>query len=773
MIKIQNNYFKIDTVNSTYLFKVNPIGTLENIYYGKIIDDSDNYLFLEEQNLFGAGINDRSEDDTYQIYNDCGSFEFSNCHRGDHRETFINISINDDHECEFLYDHYEIIHDFDIVELPTALNKLETLVIYLLDKSRNLELKLFYSIYKNSDVITRSATITNKSKSLVKIERFMSSQIDLIDKDYYIDTLPGTWAKERQINTEHLGYGTLKIDSKYGFSSARMNPFFVLKDKHTTETNGECYGFNLIYSGNHCAYIVRNSYNKVRVLNGINDSYFSWNLKAGDTFNSPESTVCYSSSGTNGITTNYHNFIKDNILRGKYQKLIRPIVFNTWEGVHRKFDEKELVDMAKTAKKFGAEIFVVDDGWFGLKNDGGSYIGDWFACKDKLPNGIEGLAKRIKEEAGLGFGLWFEPEMVAIDSELYKNHRDWVIENPNYKAQVAITRKVLNLAKPEVVDYLIETLSNQIKLANLQYLKWDCNRDISDVYSDNLENQGEYFHRYMLGFYRLIKTLTERFPDVLFESCAGGGNRVDMGILAYMPQFWCSDNTEPYDRMKIQEGTLYCYPQCTIGMHVSNSPNIQTGRTSMVENRFNVACIGAFGYELDLRKISLVDAKAIKEQIKWYKENRELLQFGDFYKISSIFNSKHLQFSIVNKDKTEAIYFVGNGVQDLYASVVIAKPLGLNRDYTYNFKTRQQYFNFVEGGTYIKEIKVPDTTFEYDDRDIDKVEPLKSEVQEYNIKGSTLEDSGVRLYYEWIGGNGNPKRVMFDFGTRIYKIKKI
>ena len=774
MIKIQDNYFKIDTPNSTYLFKVNPIGTLENIYYGKRIEDAPVYKFLEEQNLYGAGVQDVSEDGQYQIYNDTASSEFSNRFRGDHREVFIELSSsNEDRECEFLFDHYELIHNFDIKELPTALNKEETLVIVLIDKFKKLEVKLYYSTYKDVDVITKSASITNNGETLIRLERFMSNQVDLVDKDYLVDTLTGAWAKERQIKTNPLGFGTLKIDSKYGLSSARTNPFFVLKEKNTTVTNGECYGFNLIYSGNHAAYLVRNSYNKVRVMNGINDSTFSWNLHSGETFFSPEATICFSSKGTNGLTNNYHAFINENIVRGYYKNRVRPLLINTWEGVHKNFNEETIVEMAKAAKKFGIETFVLDDGWYGNKNENGTYVGDWFANLNKLPHGIEGLSKRIKEEVGMNFGLWFEPEMIATDSELIKTHPDWIIEHPQYKPLYAISRYVLDLTRDEVVDYLIETISKQIELAQLDYLKWDCNRDIVDAYSAHLENQGEFFHRYMIGFYRLIKTLTERYPHVLFESCAGGGNRVDMGILCYSPQFWCSDNTDSYDRMKIQEGTLYCYPQSCIGAHVSSSPNLQTGRKSFVDNRFNVACIGAFGYELDMRKLTLVDAKAVKEQIKWYKENRQLLQFGKFYKISSIFDSNHFQFSIVSKDQKEAIYFIGNDVQELYARPVYAKPLGLSRDYVYNFKTRQQYFDFTEGNSYFKEIKDTEKVYEYNDEDIDKVEPLKCEVQEYNVKGSTLEDSGVRLYYEWIGGNSNPKRIMFDFGTRIYKLTKI
>lgn len=778
MIKVKNNYFKIDTVNTTYLFKLNPIGTLEHIYYGKKIEDADSYDFLEEQNLYGAGVEDvgiNPDGTSYKIYNDCASLEFSSKYRGDYREVFIDVSINEDHESEFLFDHYEIINDHRIEEMPYALNKEKTLVIYLIDKNKNLEVGLYYSIYKDSDVITRSASITNLGNNTVRLDRFMSSQVDLIEDDYLVDTLFGAWAKERHIETTEIPLGVLKIDSKYGFSSARVNPYIVIKEKNTTVSSGECYGFNLIYSGNHAAYIQRHSYKKIRVLTGLNDSTFSWNLHYGETFNSPEATICYSVEGTNGLTRNYHNFIKENIINGYWKDRTRPIVLNTWEGVHKDFDEDVLIDMAKTAKKYGIELFVIDDGWYGNRADRtkGFYVGDWFADKNKFPHGLDGFSKRLKEEVGIGFGLWFEPEMVTPDSELFKNHPEWIIKNQGYHPLLATGRYVLDLTNDEVVDYLIETICEQIKLANLDYLKWDCNRDMSDIYSPRLENQDEFQHRYTLGFYRLLRTITERFPKVLFETCAGGGNRVDMGVLAYAPQFWCSDNTDAYDRMLIQEGTLSCYPQSCIGAHVSASPNLQTGRKSMVENRFNVACIGAFGYELDLRKVSLIDAKAIKEQIKWYKENRRLLQFGDYYKISSLYNSRHYEFSIVSKDKTEAIYFVGHGIQELYARPTIAKPLGLNREYTYNFKTRRQYFNHIEGQTYIKEIKEQAQVYDYTDEDVDKVEPFQSECQEYNVLGSTLEDAGVRLYYEWIGGNGGPKRVMFDFGTRIYKLKKI
>lgn len=768
MISISKNYFKIDTPNTTYLFKFTPFGILQHLYYGKRIPNEESYSFLEENEGFGYGA--LLKKDEHLMFLDHTSQECSFKGRGDNRELFIELDREGDLENEFLFDRYEIRKDFKIPGLPSANHKEETLVIYLLDKSKELELSLYYSTYPDTDVITRSASLKNNSSKEVSIRRFLSCQLDFDEDDFILKTFEGTWAKERLLHARPLQDGITKIDSKCGFSSAYHNPFVVLEKPNATLERGDCYGFNLVYSGNHAEYFERNTVHKVRFLNGINDDSFNWVLQGFEEFYTPEATLCFSSNGENGLTHNYHRFIRDHIVRGKWQYKDHPILINDWEALHFDFNEEKLLSLAKRGKELGAELFVLDDGWFGTRNSDDGSLGDWYPNKEKLPNGVGSLADKV-HAMGLLFGLWYEPEMISPRSELYKKHPGFALQNKNYEPLEARNQYVLDLTNPEVVDYLIKTIGDSIASSKCDFVKWDCNRNISDYLSSYSRHQGETPHRYILGLYRLLDAITTRFPDILFESCAAGGNRVDLGMLCYMPSFWCSDNTEPYERMKIQEGTLMCYPQSTLGAHVSASPNHQTLRSSQIEDRFNVACIGAFGYELDPNELSDVDTKSMYEEIKWYKKNRHLLAYGDYYKLSSIFDSQHSSFVIVSKDQKEAIYFIGNKEFELFGPEVVAKPIGLNPSFQYEFEERQQNFDFViDGRRKLNEARTLMNS-ENLEEDLKRIDCLKSEKQVVTLSGLSLMNAGVRLFYEW-GCGRNGKRMMLDYGTRIYKIAK-
>jgi len=746
MITVKNNYFKIDTTKTTYLFKANPLGMLEHIYYGKKICTSDSYPFIEEQCLYGGGVD--TTKDGYAIYENCASLECSSAIRGDYREGFLKLAFDkNDHEFVLSYKGYKMVDNFEIPGLPSSYDRDETLELILEDKIKKIEVHMFYSTFKDTDVITRSVFVKNNGDLPVNIERIMSSSFDIVEDDYLLTTLNGAWAKERQINTNPLGMGLTKVASNYGFSSAQTNPFTMLQKKDTDLTHGDVFGFNLVYSGNHMTTFERTIYHKIRIMTGINDYSFSWTLKPNETFYSPEATLCFSSQGINSLTCEYHNFIRSHIVRGVYKKKERPILINNWEGTYFDFNEDKLLKIAEKAKEVGIEMFVLDDGWFGVRNDDHTSLGDWYPNLEKLPNGLKGLSEKL-HNLGLKFGLWFEPEMISPNSELYRKHPDWAIHHPSYQPLLGRNQLVIDLTKEEVVDYVADLISKDINEGQLDYVKWDCNRNIADYYNEKLDNQQEFLHRYMLGFYKLVKTVTERCPNVLFESCSAGGNRGDLGLLCFMPQFWCSDNTDATSRMKIQEGTLLCYPQSCIGAHVSSSVSHQTLRSATYDNKFNVACVGAFGYELDLTKLDDRDIGIIKEQIKWYKQNRKLLQFGQYYKIKSVFADKTQQFVIVSEDKEEGIYFVGNQVFEPYQEPTFIKPVALDLVYKYEVETRQQYQNISLG---------------------------KGELCEQNLwtlDGATLMNSGIRLPYEWLSGNGPEKRIMEDFGTRIYSIKR-
>ena len=765
MISIQDRYFKIDTEHSTYLFKVNPLNVLEHIYYGKRIPKESSYEFMEEGQGFGYGVEMKTEG--YSMRPEHASLETSIKGRGDNREVMVQLDCHGDLISNFLYEGYEILSSFEIPGLPSANHKEETLMIRLKDSVKNLELRLYYSTYPGTDVITRSASLHNLSDKGIVIRRILSSQIDFHEDEFVLKTLDGTWAKERTVHARTLQHGVTKIDSKCGFSSAYHNPFLMLEKPDCSLKYGDCYGFNLIYSGNHVEYLERNNLHGVRFLQGINDDSFAWNLSAGDAFFTPEATLCYSPCGENGLAHEYHRFIREHIVRGYWQYKDHPVLINDWEALHFTFNEEKLLALAKRGQELGCEAFVLDDGWFGNRNGDNSSLGDWFANKEKLPHGVGGLADKI-HEMGMLFGLWYEPEMVSRDSNVYRAHPEFALTHPDYEVLEGRHQLILDLANPKVVDYLISVIGDSIAESKADFIKWDCNRVFSDYLSPATSNQGETPHRYILGLYRLLDAITKRFPKVLFESCAAGGNRVDLGMLCFMPSFWCSDNTEPHERMRIQEGTLMGYPQSTIGAHVSACPNHQTLRSSQIEDRFNVACIGAFGYELDPNELTTVDTLSMMEQIAWYKKNRHLLAYGDYYLLSSFYSENPQQYVIVSPDQKEAVYFLGNPLFELNAPQVVAKPVGLDPNAMYHFEERQQNFDFeyIDGKRIPSTKKVEGKNLE---DELKALTPLKSEKQVCDLSGESLMNAGVRLYYEW-GSGGNWKRLMLDFGTRLYKI---
>ncbi len=767
MISIQNGYFKIDTPHTTYLFKVDPLGILEHLYYGERIPNEESYSFLEEKEGYGYGV--MMKNDAYSIYLDHASYECSFKGRGDNRELLIELDYRGDLESEFLYQGYEIVRDFAPKGLPSANHKEETLVISLFDKAKDLELRLYYSTYPDTDVITKSVSLHNHSAKEITIKRILSSQIDFAEDEFILKTFGGTWAKEAVMHKCSLPYGTIKNDSKGGHSSASHSPFVMLERPSCSLRHGECYGFNLIYSGNHVEYIERNSLHKTRFLNGINDDSFSWVLRGNDDFFAPEATLCFSAMGENGLSHEYHHFIRDHIVRGEWQYKGHPVLLNDWEALTFDFNEEKLLSLAKRGKELGCELFVLDDGWFGKRNSDNGSLGDWYPNKEKLPDGVGSLADKI-HAMGMLFGLWYEPEMVSVDSDLYRAHPEFALKHKDYKPLESRNQLVLDLANPKVVDYLIEKVGDSIAASKADYIKWDCNRVISDYLSPATTNQGETLHRYALGLYRLLEAITKRFPHILFESCAAGGERIDLGMLCYMPSFWASDNTEPFEREKIQESLLMCYPQSTIGAHVSASPNHQTLRYSQIEDRFNVACLGAFGYELDPNELSDVDLKSVYHQIKWYKENRHLLAFGDYYKLSSVYDSDHAQYVIVSPNKEEAIYFLGNKALELYAPQVVAKLVGLDPSSYYEFEERKQYFDFslAKGRRICDAHTIKGENLE---SELEAIKPLDNEQERVLLSGASLMKAGVRLSYEW-GSGRLGKRLMLDYGTRIYKIKK-
>lgn len=658
MIKKTDSIFEIQSENTSYIFKVLKTGQLENLYYGKSIRLL-NVKPLEEKRVeeYPNSVIYNKEDNTLYLENAC--LEYSGIGKGDYRIPAYEIELPDSSFIlDFKYESYEIYGGAEeSTDLPFAVgssNDAETLKITLKDAKEDIYLYLYYTVFYKCDVITRKAKVVNKTEKEIRIKRLMSSCLDLQEEKYSLITFDGAWARELHKNEKSLLPGIYENSSATGASSNRHNPFFMVKKEGAGETFGEVYGFNLIYSGNHFEALEVNPYSKLRILQGINPLNFNFTLNPSEEFMTPEAVMSFSYKGFDGLSTNMHYFIREHIVRGEWKYKERPILLNNWEGTYFNFNEDKLLKLASGAKDLGIELFVLDDGWFSRRNDDKSSLGDWVENKEKLPSGIKGLAEKIKE-MGLMFGLWFEPEMISFDSNLYRNHPDFAVKIPGRNPSEGRNQLVLDLTREDVKDYVVESILKVIDSAPIDYVKWDMNRHMSDIYSLKLKNQGEFCHRYILGLYDILRRVCYSHPHILFESCSSGGNRFDLGMLAFMPQVWTSDDTDALERMYIQESASYGYPQSIIGAHVSTVPNHQTARVTPLETRFNVASFGLLGYELDINLLSHEEKDMIKEDIKFYKKYRKTLQFGSFKRLKSIYEGNKAAWMSVNSHKSEAV----------------------------------------------------------------------------------------------------------------------
>lgn len=640
MIKIFGNYVKIDTLDTTLLL----LGTnnkVYKVYYGEKIKDDKDYLPLFNYNVFDLN---SSTDDTY-YYNTI----LSSNGDGNNIESMVRI-ITDNHTfvSRFNFVSFNIVDiNEGYTQIPHSLNKSQTLEITYLDDINKITLKQYISTFDDSNVLTFQTKVINTTEKNIYINRLMSLQMDFEAAEAWMYTLDGAWCRERNLNRHHVKNNQNVIESRSGFSSNLHNPFVMLE-----VPNHGFYASNLIYSGNHKEILESVPVGKCRYLSGMNDYMMHYELKPNDEFKSVEALMVYATN-LDDITTEMHKFARKHVLRPEFQTVLRPILLNNWEATYFDFNYDKLLELARRAHQTGIELFVLDDGWFGKRNTDNCSLGDWYDNVEKT-GGLHNLSKAVKE-MGMKFGLWFEPEMISFDSDLYRAHPEYMMRFPEAMPMEKRHQEMLDLVNPEVVDYLIETLSKVLEDVKPDYVKWDCNRNLIDIYSSTLENHGEYFHKYILGLYRLCHTLVKRFPNILFEACSAGGNRFDLGMMYFMPQTWASDNSESNSRLVIQEGTLYGYPQNTIGSHVSICPNHQTLFSTSLESRFNVACIGAFGYEMDLEALTQEELDTIKHQIVFYKEHKELLQLGNYYRLAPVTTENVGGWIIVDDEKENAI----------------------------------------------------------------------------------------------------------------------
>lgn len=772
MITAQNNVFRLDTPNTTYIFDVTELGFLRQLYYGSAIGQLDDVSFLQDKQGTGQG----TAISANGIFVDNTRLECSSHGRGDYRESMVLVcdpsgnTVN-----EFVFDGYEIEQSYSPEGLPDCDGVESVLAIKMADKRKNIVLTLRYVTLVDCDVILRNVTVTNNEENLMRVTRAMSFQLDLCDEGYKLQTLNGTWARERQIEVNPLACGITKIDSKSGVSGNKHNPYIVLQSDECSLNCGKAYGFNLMYSGNHAEIVERTPLGKVRVLSGINDSDFCWHLRLGESFVTPFAAMCFSDGGTNLLTERFHKFVNEHVVPEYWRYKDRPILVNNWEATYFNFTEAKLLALVKKAKSLGIELFVLDDGWFGKRTNDKRGLGDWTENKSRLSGGLKSLAQKINK-IGLDFGIWVEPEMVNPDSDLYRAHPDWVLTHPAYEPMLCRNQLVLDLSKQQVQNYIIEAMSRVFSSANIAYVKWDFNRPLTDWFSDASGNrQGETLHRFTLGFYRILSELTAKFPQILFEGCASGGNRFDLGVLRYMPQIWCSDNTDSFDRVKIGEGTLCAYPQSTMGSHVSASPNHQTLRQSTIDNRFNTACLGAFGYELDLTQLNKADLASVKAQVEWYKTYRHTLQFGTYRKLKSVFGGNKASWEVVSADKSQAVVNLTNVVAETVPSQQTLHIPRLDAQSMYKIENRVQTFSLKSFGGLINAISPVKLNEEGKLVEIAAaLFPLKSEKVSYTASGDVLAKCGIKLNQEWssTGYNGET-RVMFDFGSRLFVVDKV
>lgn len=655
----EKQLFQLNTQRTTYVIGLSPEGYVGHVYYGeRLWKEASPYLLRMEEVPFTPSVNKREK----ASFLDSFPMEYPTGGVGDYRESCLNVRNEDGYMgSEILYDFYEIYQGKrPLPGLPASFggtDEVETLEVVCRDSVLGLQVTLTYSVFEKENVITRSVRVTNEGSSVLGLEKVYSACLDMDNEEYEMLTLCGSWARERCIQRGALNFGKQMVSSVRGESSHQEHPFAALVTPGTDQEKGKVYAMHFVYSGNFIAMAERTQFDAVRLVMGISSDEFCWRLEPGETFQAPEVVLTYSGTGLGDMTRSLHDFYRKHMIRSPYLHKKRPILINNWEATYFDFDSDKLLAIAKEAKSCGIEMLVMDDGWFGDRNSDDSSLGDWEVNEKKLKGGLKSLVEKVNA-LGLSFGIWFEPEMISPDSQLYQEQPQWAIQIPGREATQSRCQYVLDLSRDEVREYVYECVARILRRANIVYLKWDMNRQLCDLGSSSLprENRQELFHRYVLGVYALQERLVTEFPELLLENCSGGGARFDPGMLYYSPQIWCSDDTDAVERLSIQEGTALIYPLSAIGAHVSDCPNHAVGRVTPFETRGHVALAGTFGYELDITRIPDEDRALVPEQIALYHKYNALIREGDYYRIASWReNHSHDCWMVVSKDKKEAL----------------------------------------------------------------------------------------------------------------------
>lgn len=658
-----NKTFHLRAKDTSYIMGVLRDGYLVHYYWGRGVNNyrHSNYLQYVDRGFSGNPY-DHRHDRTFSL--DTLPQEYPQYGNTDFRKPAYQVQLdNGSTITDLRYVDHKIIKGKPALEgLPATYaekeDEAETLEIIMEDSQIGLKVLLTYTVFEQFNVITRSVRFVNEGDHALKLLSALSSSVDFRDADFDFLHLHGAHVKERHIARQPLRPGVQSVESTRGASSHQHNPFMALLRKDATEDHGDVYGFNFVYSGNFLAQAEVDQFRNTRVTMGINPFDFSWKLETGESFQTPEVVMVYSSEGLGGMSRTFHELYRTRLVRGTYRDKERPILVNNWEATYFDFNAEKIKDIAKVGHELGIELFVLDDGWFGKRDDDTTSLGDWFVDRNKLPEGLEQLGQDVNR-MGMQFGLWFEPEMISVDSDLYRDHPDWCLHVPNRSRSESRRQLVLDFSRDDVCDEIIRRVRDILASAPISYVKWDMNRHMTEIGSALLsaDRQRETAHRYMLGLYKVMDAITSSFPNILFESCSGGGGRFDPGILYYMPQTWTSDNTDAVSRLKIQYGTSLVYPIISMGAHVSAVPNHQVHRITSLKMRGDVAISGNLGYELDLTQMTDEEKEIVKEQVSNYKEIRGLVQFGDFYRLESPFEGNITSWLFTNKEKLEALVF--------------------------------------------------------------------------------------------------------------------
>lgn len=649
--------FTLHTKNTTYQMQADQYGYLLHLYYGKRTGGCMDYLLTYADRGFSGNPYEAGNDRTYSL--DSLPQEFPSQGTGDYRSTVFAVKNTDGScACDLRYEDYEILKGkYALPGLPAVYardEEAQTLKIYLKDSVSGVGVCLLYGVLPELDIITRSAVVTNNGHGKIYLEKVQSANLDFVTGNYDLITFYGRHAMERNFRRVPVDHGIQVIESRRGVSSHQYNPMMILAEQSACEDYGGCYAMSFVYSGSFKGEAEKDQYNQTRALLGLNDDGFSYPLEPGGTFYAPEVILTYSADGLGALSENLHSCIRAHVCRGKYRDAVRPVLLNSWEASYFDFNGESIFALAEHAAESGIELLVMDDGWFGKRNDDSSGLGDWDVNEEKLGGTLKDLISRING-LGLKFGMWFEPESVSEDSELFRKHPDWALAIPGRNPVRSRNQLVLDFSRKEVVDEVFSQMCRLLDEENIEYVKWDMNRSLSDVYSAATREQGRVLYDYVLGLYDFLERLVTRYPDLLIEGCSGGGGRFDAGMLYYTPQIWCSDNTDAIDRLRIQYGTSFGYPVSAMGSHVSVVPNHQTGRETPMNTRKVVAMSGTFGYELDLGKFTVQEKQEVKRQVEEYHKYAPLIQRGRYYRLSNPFADETGAWAFVSKDQSEAL----------------------------------------------------------------------------------------------------------------------